>query len=517
MPNYTSADLIALKALRETGYQFGNTITYSFRTLQSFNPATDYANRLSGTAAENAAINARFFAGFSPFSLVQQNAVRSIFNQIESVCGLRFALAASGQEGNIRFANTAMPTDGGVSLRDANSSGTTITNDILMSSVFNPSLLVPPGSYGLMALIHEIGHALGLKHPFEQEQLVKNGPFFGEVFIGENRALSVMSYTDVDVQRLSLGILTYASTMLTMDVDELKALYPQTTAPFSANNFYSSVPTDTTYLFDPSNRSDADLIVQPTTIFSNDIRAIWDYAGIDTFDASAYTDEVQINLGQTELSTITRQNGFHINIGIPLGVDIENAKGGLGRDSLIGNALPNELTGGGARDILEGRGGADTYIFAGTAGEGIDTIIDDGNGDQIKIGGVIVGAGVISSFIGGHWTAAYDGKLNRFNLKQNDDQTTDLLITHAGGVIQIRNWSNGKYGINLPGLTTLVDPNITPTSPTIFGGDPLDIDSVAPGIQIGLLEHREDPGLLVPIGSAGGPVVQRSHQGCAHR
>ncbi len=55
------------------------------------------------------------------------------------------------------------------------------------SSVSNQTDTV--GSYGLLTLIHEIGHALGLKHPFESPNVLPTAD--------DNRCRTVMSYTDV--------------------------------------------------------------------------------------------------------------------------------------------------------------------------------------------------------------------------------------------------------------------------------------------------------------------------------
>jgi Ca2+-binding RTX toxin-like protein len=49
--------------------------------------------------------------------------------------------------------------------------------------------------------------------------------------------------------------------------------------------------------------------------------------------------------------------------------DVENAEGGLGNDTIIGNAGANVLTGGGGDDVLDGGDGIDRAVFSGALGE----------------------------------------------------------------------------------------------------------------------------------------------------
>ena len=65
------------------------------------------------------------------------------------------------------------------------------------------------------------------------------------------------------------------------------------------------------------------------------------------------------------------------NLSVVLLDAIENAVGGNGNDTLIGNALDNVLGGGPGNDILDGRGGNEVYAFDTDSAWGSETIIEN--------------------------------------------------------------------------------------------------------------------------------------------
>jgi subtilisin-like proprotein convertase family protein len=86
-------------------------------------------------------------------------------------------------------------------------------------------------------------------------------------------------------------------------------------------------------------------------------RVLSDSAGIDTINAAAVTAG----------STLDLDGGFCIIDGvivtIAFGTVIENAFGGDGNDTIIGNLAANILLGGRGNDRLDGRGGVDSAVF----------------------------------------------------------------------------------------------------------------------------------------------------------
>jgi serralysin len=123
---------------------------------------------------------------------------------------------------------------------------------------------------------------------------------------------------------------------------------------------------------------------------------IWDGGGLDTYDLSAYSTDLSIDLrpGQHSLfkkSQLADLDQFSSNkdriasgniynallVGGNTASLIENAIGGSGDDSLRGNAANNELT---------GNGGLDTFFFRTNSGS--DRISDFTFGDKINLVGM---------------------------------------------------------------------------------------------------------------------------------
>lgn len=217
------------------------------------------------------------------------------------------------------------------------------------------------GSYNYMSLMHELGHALGLKHPFED----------GDVDLAHaNREYSIMAYDDapnsvwVDFSRTSAGY-SWKSYNIVPDspmVNDIAAIQYL----YGANTSYNTG--DNTYTFDPA------------TPF---LHTIWDAGGNDTISIANFTVGSVIDLQAGHYSSLrmvaeqspagvvwntapptTTYDGSN-NLGIAYGVTIENAIGGSGNDTLIGNAVANHLQGNGGANSIDGGAGIDTAVYTG--------------------------------------------------------------------------------------------------------------------------------------------------------
>ncbi|MFM2278119.1 MAG: hypothetical protein RLZZ444_350, partial [Pseudomonadota bacterium] len=135
---------------------------------------------------------------------------------------------------------------------------------------------------------------------------------------------------------------------------------------------------------------------------------IWDGGGKDTYDLSAYSSNLRIDLtpgGHSKFSNHQLSDlGYDINPGAHMARGnifnamlykgnlesiIENAIGGSGNDKLQGNEVGNRLKGNGGEDVFWGMGGYDTYAGGGGADKFVfkrgwdhDTIADFGNGND---------------------------------------------------------------------------------------------------------------------------------------
>src|SRR5882672_9461005 len=186
-------------------------------------------------------------------------------------------------------------------------------------------------SYTLETCIHEICHALGLGHA---------GPYNGSATYGVDNSyandtwqLSLMSYMDES----NYGGVSYRFTMTPMMADIL-----------AIQNLYGAPTTrtgDTVYGFG----STAGSMYEFSSYASAPALTIYDSGGIDTLNASGYSQNQVINLAGGSFSNI---GGLVGNVGIYTTSVIENAVGGSGNDTITGNGVANVLTGGGGADTL---------------------------------------------------------------------------------------------------------------------------------------------------------------------
>jgi Ca2+-binding RTX toxin-like protein len=113
-----------------------------------------------------------------------------------------------------------------------------------------------------------------------------------------------------------------------------------------------------TYMFVPTNVAEADQVTENAD------------EGIDTLNFAYLTTSVVLNLGSTSIQSVHTNRTLKLN---SLST-FENAVGGTGSDTLLGNAVENRLTGGLGDNILVGLEGGD--------------ILEAGNGRDILIGGL---------------------------------------------------------------------------------------------------------------------------------
>jgi Ca2+-binding RTX toxin-like protein len=228
-------------------------------------------------------------------------------------------------------------------------------------------------SYNFEALIHEVGHALGLKHPFDDGVKLSTAL--------DNSNNTVMSYTHTKNVYPSAGLVNgiydfvsyyiYPETPMVFDIAAIQYLY-------GANNNYKTG--DDTYTFDPA------------TPF---IKAIWDAGGKDTISVSNFSLACEIDLTPGSYSSIhypkpADTGGVTVtydgtnNLGIAFNCIIENAIGGSGNDKLTGNTANNSLDGGSGNDTLYGGAGNDIFDWDAAKRTG-DDVFYGGLGDDVFV------------------------------------------------------------------------------------------------------------------------------------
>ena len=333
----------------------------------------------------------------------QQDAVRSALADWSSVANLSFTEVsdtAGGQVGDLRFGGYAL-TDSDTAAFAFLPGGSPIAGDVWIGFATDESE-PSPGSYDYLTFVHEIGHALGLKHSFEASGIsdyVLRGRY-------DDVRYTVMSYNDsYDFQPTG---------PMLFDIEAIQYLYGSNDSWQTGDNVY---------------RWDADAQIFET---------IWDAGGNDTIDASNQLKGVEINLNSGEFSSIG-QNIYNYSTGatrndfltIAYGAVIENAIGSDFNDTLIGNSADNVLDGGKGRDTLRGGAGNDIY-YVDIPSEGFyDTVIEYAGGGYDKV----ILRGSSAGFFG-----------DRFSLSSNVEEVDASLTTNVALTLSGNNSANRIIG-----------------------------------------------------------------------
>jgi serralysin len=213
------------------------------------------------------------------------------------------------------------------------------------------SVNMNPGGSGFATIMHEIGHALGLKHPFDDGG--NNRPTHNEYDSGYD---TIMSYEDP--QKIDYGSIFdfsqgFQATPMPLDILAIQYIY--------GANMTTNTGNDTYVLTD-----------------NGIVRTIWDADGTDMVDASAIGEAVTLALTGGHVM----KYGDFSATAFAYNMTLENAIGTAFGDIITGNSAGNTLDGGNGNDTLSGSTGNDSLI----GGAGNDSL-DGGAGNDSMSGG----------------------------------------------------------------------------------------------------------------------------------
>jgi Ca2+-binding RTX toxin-like protein len=270
--------------------------------------------------------------GFVGFNTQQIGSTRSTLAYIQTVVDLRFVESTnSAQLNTLSFASNNQTSSAGYALYPDDSSR---GSDVFIDNSARYSTFTP-GTYGALLLIHEIGHAIGLKHPFDEKDADGN--------VGEP------PYLQGDEDSTEWSVMTYNDStdhdqmvFRPLDIAALQYLYGPPTNQRTGNDSYRPSLNEGTF--------------------------IWDGAGSDTIDLSGATSGVTGYLSPgywshigAKAERITDAGQFTVNFGSL----IENFAGSTFSDALYGNSLDNVFTPNGGNDTIIGGLGIDSAQFSG--------------------------------------------------------------------------------------------------------------------------------------------------------
>lgn len=306
--------------------------------------------------------------GFEAFTAVQQNATREILKGYSAVANVTFKEVAetASVHGDLRYAESDATGTAWAYLPTTHPVGGDAWFNNSKNMFDNPG----KGSYAWTAIIHETGHAMGLKHPHEAA-----GSFGAMPVDKDSMEYTVMSYRSYVGASTGTGFTngstSYAQTLMMYDIAAVQKMY-------GAN--YSTNAGDTVYTWSPTTgQMFINGVGQWSPAGNKIFMTLWDGGGVDTYDFSNYSSGVKVNLdpgGWTTTSTaqLASLGSGKVAVGNianallynnnPASL-IENAIGTAAADTILGNAANNVLTGKGGNDILDGRGGSDTAVYSG--------------------------------------------------------------------------------------------------------------------------------------------------------
>ncbi len=317
--------------------------------------------------------------GYSAFTFGQRDSFRAAVDEFSKISGMKFVETTDETKAFIKVMNTSGSEWGGWAGQ----------NSYL---VIDRTGNYQAGTSGFETLLHEIGHSVGLKHPFDGDPTL--------VTHLDNDNYTLMSYTSN--QR-------YDTSLPTLDVDALRFLYGSDNGELSSWDVGKIVATNQLFL-DGSAQGERVQLMDTTAIVhgnggndtiiggaelhggaGNDFLAgsgsgvnyLYGGEGHDTLNYYGFTDFYNGGDGNDKISAkfISFGASIYLDSNSTNYSDIEDIEGSAQNDYLWGNAMVNIITGGDGNDHLRGMKG-DDYL---NGGDGTDIAAYQANSKAISL------------------------------------------------------------------------------------------------------------------------------------
>jgi Ca2+-binding RTX toxin-like protein len=278
-----------------------------------------------------------------------------------------------------------------------------------------------PGGVAFWGMVHQIGHALGVKHPHDT-----NGGT--PVFPGVDNAF--FDYGDNDLNQGIFTVMSYNRSFASL-----------IGVPFTTTNEFGSsaapMPLDIAamqviYGANPHHNDGNNVYLLPTSNSKGTgWTGIYDTGGMDEIKNPGNAPSI-INLVAATIDNSptgggqpSYVDGISGGYTIAQNVVIENASGGAASDTIIGNHVANVLSGNAGNDTIFGAGGNDNLV----GGADDDTLYGDA-GDP-RASGVGLGSGLILNPSGNTSFATALDITNSFSLSPNPDIANSTTVPHV--------------------------------------------------------------------------------------
>lgn len=348
---------------------------------------------------EKSTVSGDLVTNWSPLNIAEKNSVKSVAASIANIITLPVVETNTSVNSipDIRFNVVPMVTSIAGFAYLPSSSGTNVglAGDVFLASSNRDTEKYTAGDQGYLTVVHELGHALGLKHPFEAPNTLISSL--------DSTAYTVMSYTSARNQYLNFSYEGSTAKMASQYV-----------APFS----YGVLDTAALQVMYGANlgyHTTADTYTVSTN--KHQYVTVWDAGGVDNLDASYATGSCKIDLRAGSLSSVDihtvaeqqeqtqayyrslgvdadtwvanvySQNASKVytgenNLGIAYGVWLENVTTGSNSDTVHDNAVNNLIKTGAGNDVIElYEGGMDTV----DGGAGVDSVRITNSRSQVQI------------------------------------------------------------------------------------------------------------------------------------